>query len=212
MNHSRQRNSIRLLTAIALLLLFCSISQADKTAAPASGVLAGKEIAMIISFDQFKDSELLVPKKLFEAEGAMVTIASSRIGMAKGTDGTTIKSELPFTSLKITIFDAVVFVGGQGCSAYWHNPVAHGIAQETVRQGKILGAICWAPIILANAGVLKEKKATVFNSGKEAVILQEKGCSFTGEAVTKDGHIITANGPLAAEPFAKSIIGALAER
>lgn len=213
MNRKHRLQSIATRTSLLFLLLFCSVLQAEQAAAPSAGALAGKEIAMVIAFDQFKDSELLIPKQLFEAEGALVTVVSSQVGMATGMDGATIKSELPLTSLDVGVFDAIVFIGGRGTNAFWNDPAAHRVVQETVQQGKILGAICWAPVILANAGVLTDKKATVFNnSGNEAVMLKEKGCSYTGEAVTRDGLIITANGPKAADPFARSIISSLAER
>ena len=69
---------------------------------------------------------------------------------------------------------------------------------------KIIAAICIAPVTLANAGILNGKKATVFPSGKNDLI--RNGAKYTGDSVTVDGNIITANGPMAAEAFGKKIV------
>ncbi|MEA3344083.1 MAG: DJ-1/PfpI family protein, partial [Patescibacteria group bacterium] len=74
---------------------------------------------------------------------------------------------------------------------------------------KLLGAICIAPAILARAGALKGKKATVWNSAmdKSAIkILESNGAIFQPEPVVVENKIITANGSHAAEEFAETII------
>ncbi len=75
-----------------------------------------------------------------------------------------------------------------------------------------MGAICIAPTILAYAGVLEGKKATVWNQdGKQAEILTKNGAEFVDELVVVDGKIVTANGPPAAEAFGKKILEMLKE-
>lgn len=72
-----------------------------------------------------------------------------------------------------------------------------------------MGAICIAPAILAKAGVLKGKKATVWSSlmDKSAVkILEKSGADYLPDSVVADGKVITATGPLAAKEFAEKII------
>ena len=100
-------------------------------------------------------------------------------------------------------------VGGRTPRPMKLKPAAFKIAQQAVEQNKILGAICIAPSILANAGVLKNKKATVYPS--ESSNLKTKGAIYTTEDVTRDGNIITANGPAAAQDFAETITQALLE-
>ena len=108
---------------------------------------------------------------------------------------------------------AVVFVGGSGAQKYYSNERALTIAREAYEKGKVLGAICIAPGILAKAGVLKGKNATIWDSGSgEFVkILEENGAIYTGMNVEIDGNIITANGPHAAQGFAEAIIEKLVE-
>jgi protease I len=154
----------------------------------------------------YQDEELDIPKGLFETEGAVLTIISSESGFATGMSGA--KTEVDGTSeeLNVADFDAIVFIGGLGVIEYHNDPIAQAIAQQATQQDKILAAICLAPVILANAGVLDGKQATVLSGAKR---LKRKGCTYVNEAVVVDGDIITANGPSAAEEFAREIITAL---
>uniref|UniRef100_A0A7V6CDA4 DJ-1/PfpI family protein n=1 Tax=Thermodesulfobacterium geofontis TaxID=1295609 RepID=A0A7V6CDA4_9BACT len=165
---------------------------------------SNKKILMIIAHQNFRDEELLIPKKLFEKEGYSVVIASTSLKSAKGMLGAVVTPQVLIDQVKVDEYDAIVFVGGVGAKEYFNHPSAHKIAKEAFSKNKILAAICIAPRILAEAGVLKGKKATVWVS--EGKALEEKGANYTGKPVEVDGNIVTASGPQAAEEFAKSII------
>jgi len=170
--------------------------------------LEGKEVLMIIAERNFRDEELLEPKGILEKEGAKVTVASTSLNVAIGMLGARVTPDILLKKVKVDDYDAIIFVGGGGASQYWNDSLAHQIAQEAVNKGKILCAICIAPVTLANAGVLSEKKATVWPSEKEKI--EAKGVIYTGKAVQVDGKIITANGPQSAKKFAREIVKALA--
>jgi protease I len=163
-----------------------------------------KKILMIIASQNFRDEELLIPKKLFEKEGYSVVIAGTSLKPAKGMLGAVVTPQILIDQVKVDEYSAIVFVGGVGAKEYFNNSIAHKIAKEAVSKNKILAAICIAPRILAEAGVLKGKKATVWVS--EEKILKEKGAYYTGKPVEVDGNIVTGSGPQAAEEFAKIII------
>jgi protease I len=163
-----------------------------------------KKILMIIAQQNFRDEELLIPKKLFEKEGYSVVIAGTSLKPAKGMLGAVVTPQILIDQVRVDEYDAIVFVGGVGAKEYFNHPLAHKIAREAVSKNKILAAICIAPRILAEAGVLKGKKATVWVS--EGKTLEEKGTHYTGKPVEVDGNIVTASGPQAAEEFAKIII------
>jgi protease I len=118
-----------------------------------------------------------------------------------------VKPDLLIDDINVSDFDAIVFIGGFGCAEYFDNPVAHKIAKEALGQDKILAAICMAPRILANAGVLEGKKATCFPSVRENI--KAKGAIVTGEMVERDTNIITGNGPGASTKFGETIASAL---
>ena len=84
------------------------------------------------------------------------------------------------------------------------------IAQEAIASEKVLAAICIAPSILANAGLLKDVNATSFST--ERVPLTKAGAKFTGAEVEQDGLIITGSGPEAATQFGQAVAKAVTEK
>ena len=171
--------------------------------------LVGKKVLFIIAPAGFREEELFEPKAVLESAGAQTFIASRKTGTIQGAGGGKASATIALASADATDHDAIVFVGGSGAEAYFNDATAQKIAKDAFDKGKILAAICIAPSILANAGILKGKKATCFSS--EAGNLKAKGASYTGQAVTVDGKIITANGPGAARQFGQEIAKALAK-
>ncbi|MDD5606479.1 MAG: DJ-1/PfpI family protein [Candidatus Pacebacteria bacterium] len=170
-----------------------------------------KKIIMIIAFRDFKDEEYFIPKQLFKKSGFIVKTASSEKGTAIGSEGGETKIDLLLEEIKD--FDALVLVGGQGCLKYLDNEKVYQLIQSAHLQEKLIAGICIAPVILAKAGILKQKQATVWNSSldKSAIkILKENGAIFEQEfSVVQDNNIITAPGPSAVKDFAQAIINNL---
>jgi len=174
--------------------------------------LVGKKIAIIIAFRDFRDEEYFIPKEVLEKSGAEITTVSAEKGIAVGLQGGEANVEIDFSELKVSDFDAIVFVGGPGASKYLDNETSYKIAEDAVFQGKVLAAICISPTILAKAGVLSGKKATVWSSplDKSAIkILKENGAIYQKEKVVVDGRIITADGPLSAKEFGEAVVSLL---
>ena len=167
----------------------------------------GKKAVMIIAQNNFRDEELLKPKEVLEKSGVIVTVASSSLKESTGMLGAKVKPDILFTNINVADYDAVIFVGGSGASEYWDNPTAHKIANEANNAKKIVGAICIAPVTLAKAGLLKDKKATTFSSTINDI--KSAGAKYTGAEVEIDGNIITASGPAAAQKFGETIVKAL---
>lgn len=172
-------------------------------------ILEGKKIAIIIAFRDFRDEEYFIPKQNLEIAGAKIATVSTSLGKAIGKLGGEARIDLTLDELKVGNFNAVLFVGGPGAAKYIDNPQAHQIAREVADSGMILGAICIAPAILAKAGVLSGKQATVWSNvmDKSAVkILKGEGVKYQAEPVVVDGNIVTADGPQSARKFADVII------
>lgn len=66
------------------------------------------------------------------------------------------------------------------------------------RKGKLLGAICAAPIVFGDLGILQNKTATCFPGHESALT----GANVTGKSVERDGHIVTGRGAGVAIKFA----------
>ncbi|MDI6890946.1 MAG: DJ-1/PfpI family protein [Thermodesulfovibrionales bacterium] len=199
-------NKNRFFLTIMLFALILGFTVVDGDTSPG---IEGKKVVMIISSKNFRDEELQKPLSILKEHGARVTIACSSLKMAEGMLGAKVKPDILIKDVNVADFDAVVFVGGSGASEYWNDPIAHKIAREAFKQNKVLCAICIAPVTLANAGVLKGKKATVWSSEKDKIVAT--GAIYTGADVQVDGRIITANSPVSAKKFAEAIVNALAK-
>ena len=173
--------------------------------------LSGKRVLLVIAPEQFRDEELLKPKEVFLSEGASVTIAACRLGEAKGMFGTTIKPDLLLSDVKYEDYDACVVVGGMGSPAHlWADSKLHTILQSLYKSNKVVAAICLSGAVLAKAGVLKGKKATVWAMPESLAALAEGGANYVKEHVVRDGLVVTADGPEAAGKFAQSVVEAIA--
>ena len=174
-----------------------------------------KKIALIIAFKDFRDEEYFIPLESFHDAGFEVVTVSTSLGTALGFYGGEANVDILIEDLNVEEFDAIVFIGGNGTVKHLDDPDFHNIAKETVKSGKILGAICFAPAIIAKAGVLAGKKSTVWSSNTDRrtiKILKECGAEYVDEDVVVDGNIITANGPQAAQKFAEEIVKILVDK
>jgi protease I len=211
-----RKNLIFILIIVILIIggVFFYKFQAKKKEIPAKTMpkISEKKVAMIIAFRDFRDAEYFVPKEILEKAGAKITTVSTKLGTAIGADGGDTKVDLLLENLNPADFDAIVFIGGPGALDYLDNENSYKVVRETITQNKILGSICISPVILAKAGVLKGKRATVWSSPLDrspVKILKENGAIYEDKDVVQDGKIITANGPGAAEEFGQKLVEAL---
>ncbi len=166
-----------------------------------------KKAVMIIAENDFRDEEFFQPKEALENAGIEVKVASTTLNLARGMLGRTFKPQLLVKDINVRDFDAVIFVGGAGAVQYWDDATAQQIAREAYNNGKIVAAICVAPVILAKAGILKGKRATVWDSDSGELI--SAGAKYSKRNVEKDGKIITASGPFAAREFGEELVKAI---
>jgi len=173
-----------------------------------------KKVAIAIAFENFKDEEYFVTRQVLEAAGRKVITVSNKMGTAQGVSGGQTPVDLSLDELKVEDYDGLVFIGGPGCLENLDQPVSYQIARETVKQDKILGAICISPVILAKAGLLKDRKATVWSVSLDkspVKILQDGGANYQEQPVVIDGKIITGNGPAVAREFGQAIVRLLSD-
>lgn len=167
-------------------------------------------ILIVVAQKDFQDYEYQAPRNIFENNGYKVQVASETKGRAKGKFGLKVNVDLALSEVNVSDFNAVVFVGGPGAVKYQNNRTINKILETAVNEGKVIGAICIAPTILAHAGVLSNRAATVWNEdGQQNKILEQNGCKYLTDDLVVDDKIITANGPKAAEKFGEKIVQVL---
>jgi len=177
-----------------------------------------KTAVLVIAHRDFQPREYGVTKQHLEKAGITVLTASNHAGDAFSTpidmQGRKLKAHVDKTLNELTpsMYDGIFFIGGGG-SPDLDNQTSYNVIKQAVEQNKIVGAICYAPRILARAGILNGKEATGWNNDRNLPqIFKQHGVTYKRSrqysyAVT-DGNIITATDPMAAEAFAQEIISA----
>ncbi|MDR1418540.1 MAG: DJ-1/PfpI family protein [Endomicrobium sp.] len=166
-----------------------------------------KKVVFITAPNTFRDEEYYKPKYVLESADINVITASTKIGKLTGKFGFQANSIFLLEDINPNNFDAIVYVGGAGSNIFFSNETALNLVREFFKLNKVVASICIAGVILANSGILKNRKATVFVDGKDTLI--EKGAIYTAAPLEIDGNIITANGPDIAEDFGKAILKAI---
>jgi len=157
---------------------------------------------MVLAEEEFRDSEYIVPKAFWEQFGAEVHTTSSGI-FSKGKFGYEVYHDFLLDEAKESEFDGLFFVGGSGSLAFGENEDAKKITMDFVRAKKPVGAICAAPRLFLEWGILQGKKCTGFDFNGDFPALCEKyGAIYQKSPVITDGKICTGSGPLAAEETA----------
>ncbi|MEN6426687.1 MAG: DJ-1/PfpI family protein [Phycisphaerales bacterium] len=184
--------------------------QAPVTAVqPVTTTQSGRRALLVVPPMAFQDEELFATKRSLELAGVQVAIASARMGPLAGMLGGTAQATMLLNQAKVDDYDAVVFIGGTGALDYQNNPTAQNLARQASVRGKVLAAIGTAPSILASAGVMRGVRCTAYLSEQNR--MTRAGAVYTGNPAEKDGHIITATGPLAAPLFTQAILEGLGE-
>ncbi|HJJ28520.1 MAG TPA: DJ-1/PfpI family protein [Methanocorpusculum sp.] len=165
------------------------------------------KILQVIAADRFMDMEYTVPKKILETAGHTITTASTRKGTCYGMHGEIVESDITIDEINPADFDGIIICGGIGCQdELWRNEKLIQAANIIGTTKKFAAAICLAPVILAEAGLLAGKKATAFPSPATKRLLFLDKAEYVDDNVTVDGNIVTAKGPFDSEAFAKAIL------
>ncbi len=105
-------------------------------------------------------------------------------------------------------FDMMVLPGGlPGADHLDNDSRIHALLKKLNGQGKMIAAICAAPKVLANAGLLDNKKATSYPGVLSNMQLPKT--QYIDLPVIKDGQVITSRGPGSAMDFALTLIALL---
>ncbi len=151
-----------------------------------------KKVLFVVAQEGFQEWEYGTPRKILESAGVKVEVASLDSGAAIGAEGLLARVEHRAMNINVKDFDAVIFIGGGGMVPLVKEKDFTNLAKEFFDAGKIVAAICIAPCILANAGILKDKKATVCDGAEK--ILKNAGADYTGADVETDGKILLSPG------------------
>jgi protease I len=142
-------------------------------------------------------------RRLLEQQGFQVKVAAPRREQIEQL-AFILMPDLDLAQAKGGDYDLVVFVAGHGNRDLWNHPEAHRVGREAVAAGKVVGASGAAVPILANAGLLRGRRAT--GPLSVAGVLKQAGADYTADQVTVDAGIVTLRRSEAFESFGQQLL------
>ena len=207
-NKSKNKASIVIfMISLVFLVFFLNGCNHHEKGGEKNLQINGRYIIMVIAPNNFKDEEYFMPREMFEKSGYEVITVSSH-ETAFSVKGKEVKVNATINQMSNELLSnasALVFSGGPGASVYFKDNSVRNMILEANKDNKTIGAICLAPVILANSGVLKGKHATVWDHSFINRLLMG-GAKYVNQSVVVDGNIITSNGPEHAKEFAEAIL------
>lgn len=165
-----------------------------------------KRVLFIIAPSNFRDEELDEPKTLLEDAGFVCDVASTTMDPVQGMLGLLVKPDLLVDTVLVENYAAVIVVGGSGSPALSRNEKVLIIVRNAVTKNKVVGAICFGALTVAQSGILKGKKGTGWKHQDTLQAFKENGATYIDEGVVVDGKIVTAQGPSVATLFGKKLL------
>lgn len=152
----------------------------------------------ILATNGFEESELREPKKALEKAGANVHIVSLKSGEIKswadGDWGKAYKVDKTLDEVTQADYNALMLPGGvMNPDTLRTNDSAIKFIKSFFENHKPVAAICHAPWLLAEAGVLEGRKITSYKSIKTDMI--NAGANWTDEEVVVDSGLVTSRNP-----------------
>lgn len=175
--------------------------------------LKNKKVA-ILTDHGFEEVELTSPKKALEEAGALVDIVSLQKGKVKGWNHDHWSIELPVNvelqDANPENYDALMIPGGviNPDQMRRHKEYVN-FAQHFLEVGKPVAAICHAPQLLIETGMLQGREITSFPSIKTDLI--NAGAHWQDEEVITDNGLVTSRSPADLQAFNKKMLEEIAE-
>ena len=161
--------------------------------------------------DGFEEVEALIPIDVLRRGGVeVITVSTTEFPLVESAHGVNIEADIQFEQSDYQDADLLMLPGGMPGAAnlYQHEGVCKAVCEQ-LAAGKKVSPICAAPaVVLAPLGLLDGKKATCYPGFENAL----EGATYTGDLVTVDGNITTAEGPAAAFPYAYELLSQLVDK
>jgi protein deglycase len=155
---------------------------------------------LCILVDGFEEIEAVTPIDLLRRAEVEVVIASLHGGVIQGRSGLRLEPDGSLDGLSSKDFDLLLIPGGPGVGELRRDGRAVQLARDFVERGKLVAAICAAPLILHDAGILGEHRFTAHFSTEEEI------SGALDQKVVEDGLIITSRGAGTALDFGLALV------
>lgn len=156
---------------------------------------------LVILAEGFEEIEATTPIDLLRRAGAEVTTASLAEGIhVSGRSGITLHADTPLAPVENRLFDCLFLPGGPGVKKLRADPRVKPLVLRHHEAGKWIAAICAAPTVLHDAGLLEGRRYTAHFS-----VANELSHILATERVVVDEKLITSRGAGTALDFGLQI-------
>jgi protease I len=166
--------------------------------------------ALIISADNFEDTELLVPFYRLKEEGIHVDIASMKKDTIRGKHGYEVIANKALSEINPDDYDILILPGGKAPEAIRKDKNAIEIAKYFFQKNKPVAAICHGPQTLITAGLLKGRHATSYKSVAQE--MKDSGALYEDKEIIVDGNLLTSRQPSDLPAFTREMMKMLKKR
>jgi len=177
-----------------------------------NGQLNGKKIAILVA-DGFEQVEMTEPRQALLDAGASVILISPSAkvkGWQETEWGDEFKADLKLGSADAEDFDGLLLPGGvMNPDKLRRDKDALAFVKAFFSAGKPVAAICHGPWTLIDAGVVRGRKMTSYESIQTD--LKNAGAQWVDEAVVTDNGLVTSRKPSDIPSFNKKMIEEFAE-
>ncbi|HXW68724.1 MAG TPA: DJ-1 family glyoxalase III [Dissulfurispiraceae bacterium] len=166
------------------------------------------QVAVLLA-DGFEEVEAMAIIDVLRRAGITVVIAGLHPGPIESARHVKVLPDALIDTIRADNFDMLVLPGGQpGADNLNGDKRVKDLIMEFYDKGKLTGAICAAPYVLANAGILEGKHATAYPTFMDRL----GNALYKDENVVIDGQVLTSKGPGTALHFGIAIVERLAGR
>lgn len=154
--------------------------------------------------DGFEELEATTVIDLLRRAGVTIDTVGVPATTITGSHGIRMTTDKKIIEIKPEEYDGIILPGGgKGVENLMRSSAIIEAIKKLNSRGKLVAAICAAPRLLAKAGVLEKRRATIY-PGLEKEIPYPRG-----DKVVVDDNIITSQGPGTAMEFTLRIVGIL---
>ena len=152
-----------------------------------------------------EEIETVAPVDLLRRAGVEVTLAAlNGAHVVKGRSNVSLQADAALSALDVKQFDLLLLPGGPGVKVLRADGRPAQLARDFALAGKTVAAICAAPLVLADAGLLTGRKFTAHFSTQS-----ELPQALHSEKVVQDGNLITSRGAGTAIEFGLTLVRCL---
>lgn len=156
--------------------------------------------------DGCEEIEAVTIIDLLRRAGITVVVAGLKAGIVTASRGVQLMPDVTLDEALQHEYDMVVLPGGMpGAANLKADARIITLLKKMAAAGKYTAALCAAPMVLAEAGLLDGKQATSYPGFLEAI----PGVMLSTAAVVQDGNVLTSRGPGTAMDFALALIAVL---